>query len=155
MLANKSFQAAVRFFTIALAGVGAAALLNWLVLPRFRAENRAPDYVKETMAPDSKMKAVLLTYAGGGAFAPYCFDRLAIVPAGVRSEDATALRYEVYRTNCGTFANHEKSPKLDWASNDLLKITISIDQTALHPQIISIKGIDETKTVKVELSTHE
>lgn len=145
-------RAARKLLTIALACVGVAALLNWFVLPKLRAENRPPDYVKETISPDGKMKAVLFTVSGGAVGASYCFNRLAVIPANVKSEDAVAPHYEVYRADCGYFISDGPSPKVDWASGSLLRITESLSETGLYPRIISIKGGDETRTVKIELS---
>ena len=97
------------------------------------------------VSPDGKYKAVKITLAIGGA-SPFCFDSISVVFAAYPDNFAERDKaYEIYSGPCGSFADREPSPKIDWLSNTALQITYA-NNPAKKPKL---KDIDVTKTVHV------
>ena len=107
------------------------------------------------VSPDGKFKAVKLTMARGGS-SPFCFDSISIIlgvyPDNFAERDKA---YEVYSAPCGSFANGEKSPKIEWLSNSGLQITYAVNSAGLSAKQPSLKSIDVTKTVHVTFVARE
>jgi hypothetical protein len=97
------------------------------------------------VSPDGKYKAVKVTLVGGGA-SPFCFDSISLVfaayPDGFAERDKA---YEIYSGPCGSFADREPSPKIEWLSATALQIAY-VNNPAKKPKL---KDIDVTKTVHV------
>src|SRR5947208_720828 len=80
---------------------------------------RKPDrYVSAVLSPNGKFKAAQITYAGGGAISPYCENTILVVPVSISDDVAEQeKRYEVFSAECDNFADHSRSPKVDWISD--------------------------------------
>ena len=88
----------------------------------------------------------------------YCDAQVLIVP-GSYDERTAALepnryrsdvgKYEVFSGPCDDLPNHDRSPKLEWASDNDLKITLSINSTALMPEDFRLKKLDDSQQVRV------
>jgi hypothetical protein len=129
---------------------GAKKTINTLLFP--------PSVVRPFPSPDGTYVAMLLNYNGGGAISSYCNDRIAIIPKSFSREfphDIPDESYDVFRAECGTFADHSFSPKLDWISNSHLQITYSIHYTALSPAKVQLKKIDKSGQVSLRFIAHE
>jgi len=122
----------------------------------FSATVDKPDKSVSALAsPDGKYKAIKVTMAGGGV-SPYCFDSISIVLAAYPDNFAQRDKaYEIYSAPCGRFADHEKSPKIEWVASAGLQITYAINSFALDAKKLSMKNIDVTKTVHVTFVAHE
>jgi hypothetical protein len=138
----------IGFFAV-LAGIAAISVY-------FSATVDKPDKsVSALLSPDGKYKAVKVTMAGGGT-SPYCFDSISVVLAAYPDNFAERDKaYEIYSAPCGGFADHEKSPKIEWVANAGLQITYAINLSALDAKKLSMKNIDVTKTVRVTFVAHE
>jgi hypothetical protein len=141
-----------------LAIIGGITVTIWLVPKGHRAEP-APDHIKFLASPGAKFKAAVLTFAGGGALSPYCYEKVSIIPAAATGHDAAESRFEIYSRPCDSFAPRnsiiEQSPKLDWLSDDELRITISINRTAISPAAVRLKKQDASGNVRVEFLVHD
>jgi hypothetical protein len=106
-------------------------------------------------SPDGKYKAVKLTLVAGGS-SPFCFDSIAIILAAYPDNFAERDKaYEIYSGPCGTFANREPSPKIEWLSNSALQITYATSSAGVGARKVNLKNIDVTKTVHVTFVERE
>jgi hypothetical protein len=107
--------------------------------------DKAAKSIAVVVSPDGKYKAVKVTMAGGGA-SPFCFDSIAVVFAAYPDSFAERDKaYEIYSGPCGSFADHQPSPKIEWFSNAALQITYA-NNSEKKPKL---KDIDVTKIVHV------
>lgn len=107
--------------------------------------DKAEKAVAAFASPDGKYKAVKITMTGRGS-SPFCFDSISIILGVYPDEFAlTRKEYEVYAGPCGSFADRETSPKIDWLSATALQIAYA-NNSAKKPKL---KDIDVTKTVHV------
>jgi hypothetical protein len=143
---------------IMLAVIGGITVIVWL-LPRNHPAPPAPDHIRFFASPGEKFKATVLTFAGGGALSPYCYEKVSIVPAAATDRDTAESRFEIYSGPCDGFAPRndviEQSPKLNWLSDTELRITISINQTAITPVEVRLKKQDASGKVRVEFAAHD
>jgi hypothetical protein len=143
-----------------LAFVGAVSILGfcgYVVIPKLR-PMLAPPLTHSFPSPDGKYKAALFIDAGGGIGTGYCQAQVLIVPASYDERTAALERnrdrsdvgkYEVFYGPCDEFSNHVGSPKLDWVSDNNLKIALSINSTALFPHDFRLKKIDSSQQIQV------
>ena len=107
------------------------------------------------VSPDGKFKAVKLTMARGGT-SPFCFDSVAIIFAAYPDNFAERDKaYEIYSGPCGSFANHERSPKIEWLSNSGLQITYAVNSAGAGVKQPRLKIVDVTKSVHVTFVARE
>ena len=117
--------------------------------------DRADKTVAALASPDGKFKAVRITFVAGGA-APFCFDNVSVMFAAYPDEFAQREKaYEVYAAPCGSFANREPSPKLEWLSGSELKIAHAARPAASNVKPMRTKNIDVTKSVHVTFVERE
>src|SRR3954463_257090 len=106
-------------FVLAFAGLIALAYL-FSFGPRASQAYGAPDFSKSFVAPDGRMRAMLLNYNGGGAISPYCYDVVSVLPASAPDAQAGHERFEVFSGECDSFELNEairtieKSPIIEW-----------------------------------------
>jgi hypothetical protein len=145
-------------FILLLAIIGGITVVIWFV-PKNPPTPRAPDGIRFSPSPDAKFKAALLTFAGGGALSPYCYEKVSIVPAAATDHDAAEDRFEVYSGPCDSFSSTnniiEQSPKLEWLSDTELRITISINSTAMGLRAVRLKKQDASRKVRVAFLAHD
>ena len=138
---------------VMLAVVGFATIL-WFALPSTSMKENKPDYVSLTPSPNGNYKAVLSTWAGGGAISPYCYDRLTVVPTGVPANSESASDMAVFESECATFPLRdgaiENSPSIHWESDTRLKVKFSIDATARLPATVKLRKQDASGRIAVE-----
>ena len=97
------------------------------------------------VSPDGKYKAVKVTMAAGGA-SPFCFDSISVVFAAYPNNFAERDKaYEIYSGPCGSFADRQPSPKIDWLSATALQIAYATSAVRTP----KLKTIDVTKIVHV------
>jgi hypothetical protein len=136
-----------------LATVGACSLLGfggYVVVSRLRPV-LDPPLGHSLPSPDGKYKAMLLIEAGGGAGSGYCDTQVLIIPESY-DERIAALkrnRYEVYSGGCDELPGHDGSPKLEWVSDNNLKITLSINSSAQEPEDVRLRKLDDSQQVRV------
>ena len=117
--------------------------------------DRAEKAVVAFASPDGKYKAVKITMTGRGS-SPFCFDSISLVFAAYPDSFAERDKaYEIYSGPCGSFANREPSPKIEWLSATALQITFSKGSGGLNKRKENFKTLDVTKTVQVTFVTHE
>jgi hypothetical protein len=142
-----------------LATVGAVVIGLYLIaagLVTAIPGGKSDRYVSVVLSPNRKFKAAQITYAGGGAISPYCENTVLVVPASIPDDVAEReKRYEVFSAECDTFADHSRSPKVEWISDSSLKITFSINSTALTGHKVSLKKIDTSGSVGLNFVAHE
>ena len=115
--------------------------------------DKADKSVTALASPDGKFKAVKVTLVAGGA-APFCFDSVSVMLAAYPDEFAQREKaYEVYAAPCGSFANGEPSPKIEWLSASALQITYAA--AAPDAKTARTKNIDVTKSVHVTFVARE
>jgi hypothetical protein len=133
-------------------------LVPWAVRSSSVGQNR-PEHIGFRDSPDGKLKAAIVTYAGGGAISPYCYQSISVVPAETPDQEAVDSRFEVYSGPCDSFALKEgtmaASPLVEWISDSMLRITISINSTALHPSTVRVKKRDSSGRVTVQFAAHQ
>jgi hypothetical protein len=146
----------VRFLAI----VGAISILGfsgYVVVPILRPV-LVPPPGHAFLSPDGKYKAVYVLDAGGGAGGGYCLAQVLIVPASYNERMAPLDRnrwrwdvekYEVFFGPCDSFPDHTGSPKLEWISDNNLKIALSIQSTGLMPHDFRLRGVDDSRQVRV------
>lgn len=142
-----------------LAAVGVLAVLDYLV-PRHARFVLLPGWSFHSFpSPDAKYKAVYLIDAGGAAGSGYCNAKILIIPESLDERKAALEpnqyradegRYDVFAGPCDSFSDHEASPKLKWASDTSLEITLSINSSALFAEDFSLKKLDDSKQVNVK-----
>ncbi|WP_250504040.1 hypothetical protein [Caballeronia sp. AZ7_KS35] len=114
-------------------------------------EESKPDGMKSFTSPSGQYQAVLLTWVGGGGISPYCDEALLVIPSPKDQPQAKLKkRYEVYSGECGNFADHSPSPKITWRSDDVLRVTFSINGTAAWPKKVKMKMVDASGLVRIE-----
>jgi hypothetical protein len=117
--------------------------------------DKANKSVAIVASPDGKYKAVKVTMAGAGS-SPFCFDSISIILGAYPNHFAERDKaYEIYSGPCGSFANREPSPKIDWLSNTALQITHAINLAGAGARKVNMKNIDVTKAVHVTFVAHE
>ena len=143
----------IRWLTRALAAVGAGALL---LMFYGRAVADPPDYVADPIvSPDHAFKAVRLSNMGGGGISPYCYERVAVVPNSAANTPAQAETATVFGANCDSFSLDAKcnciepSPKVEWMAANELRITFSINSTALFASAVKLRKLDASGTVHI------
>jgi len=145
-------------FIVLLAIIGAFTVIAYFEPQRYVAPP-TPDYIKFVGSPDGKLKAAVLTFAGGGALSPFCHEKVSIIPASATDHDVTDSRFEVYSGPCDGFAPKnnivDQSPKLEWLSDTALRITISINATAAQPRKVELKKQDASGKAKIEFLAHD
>lgn len=100
-------------------------------------------------SPDGKYKAVTLTMSHAG-LTPYCFDSVAVILA-VYPDDfgERNKRYEVFAGPCAKFASGEASPKIEWLSPTMLRVTHAVGEAETGSAKRVMNGLDVTKVVHV------
>jgi hypothetical protein len=150
--------------SIAAASIMLLAIIGGFTVVAYFAPQRyvaapTPDHIKFVGSPDGKLKAAVLTFAGGGALSPFCYEKVAIIPASATDHEVTDNRFEVYSGPCHGFAPRndiiEPSPRLDWLSDTALRITISINATAVQPIKVDMKKQDASGKVRIEFLAHD
>jgi hypothetical protein len=122
-----------RFATAVFAIIGALCVAI-LAIPRVLSfvwpHDADARVIKVVHSPDRKYKAVLFNDNGGGAFAPYCFDFVYVVPVSVADASANRDTYLVYSGSChplefqsqAASPRYVNAPQLRWSSNSQLEI---------------------------------
>ena len=145
-------------FIVLLAIIGGFTVVAYFAPQQYLAPP-APDHVKYVGSPDGKLKAAVLTFAGGGALSPCCYRKVLIVPVAATDQEVADSRFEVYSGPCDGFAPRndiiEPSPRLDWLSDTALRITISINATAVQPTKVDMKKQDASGKVRIEFLAHD
>ncbi|WP_325444959.1 hypothetical protein [Hansschlegelia sp.] len=147
-----------------LAGVGLTTVIvlsvyAWLRSPAAGAPH--PDFVdKPIVSPDGAFKAVRLNYNGGGAIAPYCYDRLAVLKGDAPISDAGADAAMVFGSDCASFwldkgPAIERSPKIEWTAANELRVTFSINRTANKAGSFRLRKQDATGSIRISFIAHD
>jgi hypothetical protein len=118
-----------------------------------------PPFVKFIPAPGGKLKAALVTYAGGGGISPYCIDNVTIVPSTATAEDAQKKDFLIFSGECSSFSVEngvmESSPRIEWLSDHALRITFSLRDTFAFPQKFELKRSDASHAVSIAYEVRE
>lgn len=84
------------------------------------------------------MKAMLLSYFGGGAIAPYCYDVVSVLLADDPDAQARHARFVVFSGDCSSFEpNSEGSPLIEWLSPERLRLIVASKGSGSVPQSLS------------------
>lgn len=112
-------------------------------------------YINLYPSPSGHMKAALVTRSGGGAISPYCTETLTVVPSSASEIEMAAEKFEVYSTDCDTFADHSASPTVEWISNEMLRISFSINGTAVSMRTVQLKKQDLSGRILIEFTARQ
>ncbi|KAA0121621.1 hypothetical protein CIW48_22770 [Methylobacterium sp. P1-11] len=93
---------AARILTIALALVGLGTVAGW-VWSSLRGAKPAPNNITVVASPDGSFKAALASWNGGGAIAPFCYDRVFVVPTAVPNDRRADDKNLVFAGECASF----------------------------------------------------
>ena len=137
----------------ALIGLVISALLGWTAYVQWRPEQ--PVFVKEI--PHGQFKAVQLTYASGSALTggAICVNKVSVLPTSADAAQATSARFNIFVANCASFADHSPSPKIEWLSDSSLRITAAINDTVLSLAPLTVRSLDASGTIRLQLEAHE
>jgi hypothetical protein len=136
----------------ALLGVISSVLLGHATYVQWRPA--PPSSIRETAR--GQFKLVHLIYVDGGPLGgTTCVDKVAILPIAADTASATNPRYWVFVADCDTFADHSSSPALEWLSDDLLRITASINATAQATKPLNVRKSDASGKVRIQFEAHE
>jgi hypothetical protein len=143
---------------VLLAIIGGIAVIIWF-MPKNHPATPPPEHIRFFPSPDAKFKAAVLMFAGGGALSPYCYEKVSIVPAAAPDRDAAESRFEVYSGPCDSFSSRdniiEQSPMFEWLSNTELRMTISINSTAMAPRALWLRKQDASGKIRIEFVVHD
>lgn len=108
-------------------------------------------------SPNDEYRAVIQTWAGGGALSPYCYEAILIVPARVNLANMhDAQSYEVYSgSECDSFADHSSSPEITWDGDRTLKVRISINRTAMSEHTVRLRKRAASGAVSIKFAMDE
>jgi hypothetical protein len=144
---------AVRIFTIVFALVGLGTVAGW-VWPSLRGAPPAPNDIAVVVSPDGEFKAVLASWNGGGAIAPFCYDRVFVVPKATAADQAVDDENVVFEGVCGSFALKDgvinSSPQLSWRDARVLVVRFSTNATAASPEKFRLRRLVAQGQVAVE-----
>jgi hypothetical protein len=113
--------------------------------------NETVDKTEKTLtavaSPDGKYKAVRETVARGGK-EPFCVDTisifLSVYPDSFAESDKT---YEVFAASCAEPARRAALPKIEWLSNEAVRITYAASVAASDAMKMRTKPLDASKFV--------
>lgn len=105
------YRLVVRIATIALALVGLGTVVGW-VWPSMPGAPSPPNNLTVVASPDGSFKAALASWGGGGAIAPFCYDRVFVVPATVPNDRLADDKNLVFAGACATFEDHLADARL-------------------------------------------
>ena len=144
---------ALRILTLAFALVGLGTAIGW-VWPVVRGAPPAPNAIRSASSPDGAFKAVLASWDGGGALAPYCYDRVFVVPQATAAEQAVDEENVVFDGACASFAPKDgralNSPELSWREGRVLVVRFSTNATAAAPATFHLRRLVAHGQVGVE-----
>ena len=144
---------AVRVFTIVLALVALGTVAGW-VWPSLRGAPSAPNDITVVASPDQEFKAVLASWNGGGAIAPFCYDRVFVVPKATVADQVVDDENVVFEAACGSFALNDgvinSSPKLSWREARVLVVRFSTNAAAASPEKFRLRRLVAHGQVAVE-----
>ena len=130
-----------------------SGLLGWTVYVQWRPEQ--PAFVKDI--PYGQFKVVHLTYTNGSALTGglSCLNKVSVLPTSVDNSQAIDARFQVFVAECATFSDHSPSPRIEWLTDNSLKITASINTTALAMAPLNVRKLDATGTIRLQFEAHE
>lgn len=140
---------AIRILTSALALVGLGTVVGW-VWPSLPSASSAPDKLTVIASPDGSFKAALASWDGGGAIAPFCYDRVFVVPAAVPNDRLADDKNLVFAGACATFEDHSNAPTLTWRGPSELLLKFSTLETASAPATLRLRRLAADGQVEVE-----
>lgn len=150
-------RGALKAVIAAFAIIGLVTTGLWAL--RLSSGTPKPEYITSTLSPSGKYKATLATWAGGGGLSPYCYDQLSVSEASLPQEMAIADNLTVFAGECSTFRPQngvsENSPILRWDEDSRLRVTLSIDRTALFPATVKLRKQDASGAVAVEFEVRQ
>lgn len=139
----------VRILTVALALIGLITIAGW-VWPSLRGAPPAPNDLTLVASPDRSFKAALASWDGGGAVAPFCYDRVFVVPAAVPDNGLADDKNLVFAAECASFGDHSRAPSLSWRTPRILLVKFSISGTATAPATLRLRRLAADGKVEVE-----
>jgi len=143
------YRLVVRIATIALALVGLGTVVGW-VWPSMPGAPSPPNNLTVVASPDGSFKAALASWGGGGAIAPFCYDRVFVVPATVPNDRLADDKNLVFAGACATFEDHSNAPILTWSGPNALLVRFSTLETASFPATLRLRRLAADGQVEVE-----
>lgn len=140
---------AVHVLTSALAIVGLGTIAGW-VWPLLQAAPPAPDNLTVVASPDGSFKAALASWDGGGAIAPFCYDRVFVVPAAVPNDRIADDKNLVFAGECATFKDRSNAPNVTWHGPRALLVRFSTMRTANAPATLRLRRLAADGQVEIE-----
>jgi hypothetical protein len=143
-----------RTIVILLAMIGLKTVMIETILPAWKPKPDlgSPNF-KSVSSPDGNYKAVQITYAGGGGFAAFCRDRISVMLNNTSGDAVLDERLQVYSSDCGSFADHQPSPRLQWTNNQRLQLTVATGVFYRSVPVI-LRGHDASRMIEIDYSVH-
>ena len=111
--------------------------------------NRVNKTIIPFPSPDGRYKAVRVSLSHGGS-APFCFHSISIYLAVYPDSFAENEKaYQVYASPCTMPPNPGEVPKVEWLSNNAVRITYSPAPARLDQNKLRRRAIDASKYVHV------
>lgn len=128
------------FFAVVVAIAAVSIYVNETV-------DKTEKTITAVVSPDGKYKAVRLSLARGGK-EPFCIDSisifLSVYPDSFAESDKA---YEVFAAPCAEPARRAALPKIEWLSNDAVRITYAASAAASDTMKMRTKPLDASKFV--------
>lgn len=148
----EDFTTIVHFF---LAIIGFFGVLGaggfWLVKQKFYS---SPDFVKFIDSPDGTFRAAFASYAGGGGFSPYCYNRLFVFDRHTPADKVSDESNLVAEGECGSFGSIDggiSNPSdVFWREDRILTAKISLRRATTGLETFRLRRIAASGHIKVD-----
>lgn len=112
-------------------------------------------YLNLYPSPSGQMKAAHIIRFGG-ALTTQCTESIAVAPATVTEAKLLTGKFDVYASgDCDTFADHSQSPNVEWMSDEILRISFSINGTAASMRTVQLRKQDLSGRTRIEFKAHK
>jgi hypothetical protein len=111
-------------------------------------------YMNIHPSPSGHMRAARISRFGG-AFTTQCTESIAVAPETVTEPELMTEKFDVYSSDdCDTFADHSQSPTVEWVSEEILRISFSINGTAASMRTVQLRKQDMSGRTGIEFRAH-
>jgi hypothetical protein len=143
----------LRLTTLLLALIGAATLVGWFrPLPQDRPST--PSHVSFVSSPDGRFKAALGWWEGGGAIAPFCYNRVFVLAHDAPESEITNQGNVVFEGNCAAFTRSGglmgDAPEISWLGPGVLQISFSTRDAVRSPEVFRLRRLAASGQVAIE-----
>ena len=143
----------LRLATLVLALIGTATVVGWF-RPLLQDNPPAPRHLSFVPSPDGRFKAVLGWRDGGGAIAPFCYNRVFVLARDAPEGELTDQRNIVFEGSCAAFTRSGgpagNAPEISWLGPGVLKVSFSTRNAVLSPEVFRLRRLAASGQVAIE-----